>query len=51
MEVMQQYVMHYPAQAYYPQVWQSVLGWILVIIVILSLMSELFRGFKGAILG
>ena len=42
---------YYPAQAYYPQVWQSVLGWMLAIIVIFSLISELFRSFKGALFG
>jgi len=49
---MQQYPMqvYYP-QAYYPQQWQGVLGWILVIIVILSLISELFSSFKGVIFG
>lgn len=39
----------YPMPAYYAQQWQGVLGWILVAIVILSLISELFRGFKGAL--
>jgi uncharacterized membrane protein len=41
---------YYP-QAYYTQQWQGVLGWILVAIVIMSLISELFRGFKGFISG
>jgi hypothetical protein len=41
--------MWYPVQTYYTQQWQGALGWLLVVIVGLALLSELFRSVKGAL--